>query len=411
MKATNLFDMNTRITKGLLLALIFTSFTSFAQLKVFQNGNVSIGGTSALPWPFELQVAGNSVFSATQSSITSAGMIRGLNAYSTATTPDFTWYGNDQTGLFHPTSAIIGFSINGSEGMRLTSNALLLGLTTDPGNVKLDIAAPSGNQAIYSTTNFSTDYNYHQINNTNRGLTKALVVQLSGTDEFIVWGNGNVWCNGSYSSSDKSLKENIDTLRGALAKIKLLQGVTYNFKTSRTGMDVPKKEIGLIAQDAEKIIPEAVATNDKGLKGIAYGNLVALVIEAVKEQQKQLDSLKQALAACCNSRSGNRNTGSIEQTIGINQQVASTNGAILYQNTPNPFSQTTIVKCFVPDASKTASLLVFDMNGSLKKTFSINEKGTVNTTINASQLVPGMYYYTLLIDGQEIDTKKMILTE
>lgn len=78
---------------------------------------------------------------------------------------------------------------------------------------------------------------------------------------------------------------------------------------------------------------------------------------------------------------------------------------------PNPFSQTTVVKCFVPQGSQNASLLVFDLNGSLKKSFTINDKGMVNITINGNQLVSGMYYYTLLIDGQEIDTKKMILTE
>ena len=51
------------------------------------------------------------------------------------------------------------------------------------------------------------------------------------------------------------------------------------------------------------------------------------------------------------------------------------------------------------------------MNGTLKKTIVLNGKGEVNTTINAKELIAGMYYYTLVIDNTEVDTKKMILTE
>jgi hypothetical protein len=88
-----------------------------------------------------------------------------------------------------------------------------------------------------------------------------------------------------YSSSDRALKTNIQPLQGSLDKVLQLQGVSFNFKS--TG----EKSIGLIAQDVEKVLPELVSGTE-GNKKVAYGNIVAVLIEAVKEQQKQIDELK-----------------------------------------------------------------------------------------------------------------------
>lgn len=88
------------------------------------------------------------------------------------------------------------------------------------------------------------------------------------------------------SLSDKRSKKNIETLDGALDKTLALRGVSYTFK----GTDVDS--IGLIAQELEEVIPEVVSTGDDGLKSVSYGNIVGLLVEAIKEQQKQIDDLK-----------------------------------------------------------------------------------------------------------------------
>jgi len=90
-------------------------------------------------------------------------------------------------------------------------------------------------------------------------------------------------------SSDKSLKTNIIQLNNALEKVKQLEGVSFNWK--ETG----RKDMGLIAQDVEKVIPEIVHTDEEGLKSVEYGNLVAILIEAVKEQQEEIDSLQKQI--------------------------------------------------------------------------------------------------------------------
>jgi hypothetical protein len=93
---------------------------------------------------------------------------------------------------------------------------------------------------------------------------------------------------GSGGLSDERIKTNIKTIENALDKTLLLRGVEYNdFR-----IEPERKRIGLIAQETELIIPEVVRTGDDGLKSIEYQNLVGLLIEAIKDQQKQINDLK-----------------------------------------------------------------------------------------------------------------------
>jgi len=91
--------------------------------------------------------------------------------------------------------------------------------------------------------------------------------------------------------SDIRVKENIKTIDNALDKVKSLRGVEYN------KIDNPEKSIGVIAQEIEEVIPEVVKEDDQGMKSVAYGNITAVLIEAIKEQQKQIDELKNQLDA------------------------------------------------------------------------------------------------------------------
>jgi putative lipoic acid-binding regulatory protein len=91
--------------------------------------------------------------------------------------------------------------------------------------------------------------------------------------------------------SDIRLKENVETIDNALDKVKSMRGVTYT-KDGKDGL-------GVIAQEVEEVIPQVVLTADDeiGTKSVAYGNMVGLLIEAVKEQQEQIDALKNEITA------------------------------------------------------------------------------------------------------------------
>lgn len=105
-----------------------------------------------------------------------------------------------------------------------------------------------------------------------------------------------------YSTSDKRLKENIKPIENALEKISQINGVNFDWADEeierRGGVDgyfVRKHDVGVIAQEIEKVVPEAVATRENGHKAVRYEILVPLLIEAIKEQQQQINDLKKRI--------------------------------------------------------------------------------------------------------------------
>tara|TARA_B100002019_G_C21242325_1_gene586244 strand:+ start:411 stop:1061 length:651 start_codon:yes stop_codon:yes gene_type:complete len=96
----------------------------------------------------------------------------------------------------------------------------------------------------------------------------------------------------AFSSSDKDLKDNITPIENPIDKIKEIGGYEFdwNNKSSYEGHDV-----GVIAQEIEKVLPEVVTTRDNGYKAVKYEKIVALLIEGIKEQQLQIDDLKKQL--------------------------------------------------------------------------------------------------------------------
>ncbi|NOT52464.1 MAG: hypothetical protein HOP10_14435 [Chitinophagaceae bacterium] len=111
--------------------------------------------------------------------------------------------------------------------------------------------------------------------------------------------NGNIWANGTTYASDERFKQNISPIGSPLQKLMQLNGVEYEMKADEFPKNNYQKQrqIGLIAQDVEKVIPEAVNEMD-GYKGVDYARLVPLLIESIKElkkeneaQQKLIDQL------------------------------------------------------------------------------------------------------------------------
>lgn len=120
------------------------------------SGNMSLGGTTPQA---RLHVTGNALVTSNVGSPTSAAYIRGNNGYSGVTTPDYTWWGNDQTGLFHPAANVIGFTNGGAETMRIHSNGFvgigtaasnppLAKLHVDNGLVRVTGSNPSGGPMV-----------------------------------------------------------------------------------------------------------------------------------------------------------------------------------------------------------------------------------------------------------------------
>ena len=98
--------------------------------------------------------------------------------------------------------------------------------------------------------------------------------------------SGNVVADAYYYSSDARLKKEVTTISSALDKVNALRGVNFTWIKNNV------KTQGLIAQEVEGVLPDLVHTGSDGYKSVQYGNIVAILIEAIKEQQQEIEALK-----------------------------------------------------------------------------------------------------------------------
>jgi len=113
------------------------------------------------------------------------------------------------------------------------------------------------------------------------------------SNAFVVNFDGSATLSGELTiNSDARLKSNIISLGSTLAKLLMIDGKSYTMKTNET-----KPKIGLLAQDVQKAFPELVKTtnNSDQTLSVNYQGLIPVLINAIKEQQKQIDELKKRI--------------------------------------------------------------------------------------------------------------------
>ena len=104
----------------------------------------------------------------------------------------------------------------------------------------------------------------------------------------------------AFSSSDKRLKDNIEQIPNAIDKIQSISGYSFNWNDKQDTYEVGGRDIGVVAQEIEEVLPELVTTRDSGYKAVKYEKIVALLIEGIKEQQEQINELKTKLDGITN---------------------------------------------------------------------------------------------------------------
>jgi hypothetical protein len=90
-------------------------------------------------------------------------------------------------------------------------------------------------------------------------------------------------------SSDKRLKDNIKPIKNAIDKIDKIGGYEFDWNDKQELYE--GHDVGVIAQEIEEVLPEVVETREDGYKAVNYKKIVPLLIQAIKEQQKQIDEL------------------------------------------------------------------------------------------------------------------------
>ena len=96
---------------------------------------------------------------------------------------------------------------------------------------------------------------------------------------------------------DKRFKENIKPIKSALDKVSKLQGVTFNWKESGSILEL-KEDVGFIAQDVQKVIPELVRENKDGMLSMRHQGIAPILLEAIKELKAEIEELKKHSCDC-----------------------------------------------------------------------------------------------------------------
>jgi hypothetical protein len=204
------------------------------------------------------------------------------------------------------------FFINGGEIIHFNSTGMGFGNTNPQsymhlGNVDVAGASPIllFGERLANSTGFRTafiDYNDSfefcigdagNVNNNVQIIQQIKISYACPVSSMVVASSGFVsFAYGHTGVSDERIKINIRTIENALEKTLLLRGVNYN----DIRIEPDKLRMGLIAQEVELVIPEVVHTDEKTMmKSIEYQNIVGLLVEAIKEQQKQINDLKNIL--------------------------------------------------------------------------------------------------------------------
>lgn len=241
-------------------------------------------------------------------------------------------------------------------------------------------------------------------------------VEMGGTSDAIAFwvpefSYNKLYAEEYYRVSDSLMKSDIHDIESGLNKIMKLKTYIYslNGKTvDEEGNIVPdnRREYGFLSQEVEELLTDVKITSDaRGVKLMDYDQIIPLLVKGVQEQQGIISSLEQRIALL-EKRIENISNSSSNQNLDETES-----GSKLFQNVPNPFSESTTIGFELQDGSfESAQLLVFDVNGNLLRDYKIS-LGDKSVQINAREFNAGIYLYSLIVNGVEIDTKRMILTK
>ncbi len=272
-------------------------------LTILQNGNTGIGVVNP---SFKLEVGSRMLIRNGGSLAQSAGIW--LNNTANSSSPAFIGMANDNNlvGLFGNTGGGWGLTMNtnnGNVGIGLNTALPARPLSFPPSIGEKILLYPGGvgevgigvygNELRLHADNPGAAVSFGTQDNAGT-FTQAGRFQLSGG--FGLYVNGNIWANGNTYASDQRFKQNITPITNPLQKLLQINGVEYEMKTDsfqKNNFQIGR-QIGLLAQNVETVVPEAVNEKD-GYKGVDYAKLVPLLIEAIKEQEKRIKELERKL--------------------------------------------------------------------------------------------------------------------
>jgi hypothetical protein len=235
-----------------------------------------------------------------------------------------------------------------------------------------------------------------------------------------------------FQTSDLNLKDNILDVTDPMSIVSQLNPKTFTYKQAdNISMQLPDgTHFGLIAQDVESILPELVKSSvhparfdsmgvqtyaEINFKAINYIELIPLLIGAIKQQQQDMEAMQDEITLL-NGGGNRQGHGAGEENSdeeqgnksSIDVELQNVNAIVLNQNVPNPFAEQTTISYFITDDVGKAQIFFYDSKGTILKIVDIKEKGAGQLNVFADDLSSGSYRYTLIADGNVIETKTMV---
>lgn len=263
--------------------------------------------------------------------------------------------------------------------------------------------------------------------------------------------NTNLRVNGVNITSDARLKENVESLQKPLELLKQINGVSYTYniselknnrkqdeskfstslandnlisqegedmfaiekeaKNEQIQAEIEKKEaeeasrkrIGFLAQDIQKVLPELVITDDKGVMSIDYIGFIPLIVESIKEMQETIQQQNEAIENLQNLLSSDIQS-QLRSTTVSTVPVSTMSEAKLYNRGGASISYT------LPMIFTSAALRIYDVTGNILKIFNLDNNGNNVINVDSSEIGYGTFVYALFVDDKKVDTLKKFIS-
>lgn len=403
--------------------------TSQAQFRIQADGNIAFNTTSTVVSPISLNCAGNSDYYMVYS-----GQKNALKVFTTSGHDQYNW-GNTLHVLQAPTSHVSGFyvGINANaqpyDGQPKTYGRGF-GVYSSASNftsghnfaVYGRLAGTNNGTAIYGTTDIN-DFGADSIPGRYAGYFRGNVkilgnVTVTGsvnapllTEGYI---EGNQQQRLSLSADELRANESVAQKIAGLDAVsyykvkeeptRTMSGDTIVAPMPRTFIETQvdaKQHYALVVEQLERAFPDLVYEQEDGTKAVNYIEMIPLLVQSINE-------LSSRLALVENANDSKVKKVAPASTSQVSELPATT--AMLMQNTPNPFTERTTIRFALPENAQDAYIYIFDMAGKMQKQIPV-DGSMQSVVINGYELSAGMYIYSLVVNGKEMDTKRMILSK
>ena len=411
----------------LLVTALTVALTANAQFRIQTDGNIALNTNSTVVSPVSLNCAGNSSYYMTYS-----GQKNALKAYTTGGHDQYGW-GNTFHVVQGPTSDVSNFYVginasaqpydgqpkNYGRGFGVYSSASNF---TDGYNFAVfgRLAGSNSGAAIYGTTDTNDFGDYVPDRYAGYFVGDVMIdgnVSITGSLDAIFLSEGYEATNQQQrlgiSANDMRTNESVSTKLAALdavsyykekvEQVPVMRGDTLERQTPPTFIETQvdaKQHYALVVEQLERAFPDLVYEQEDGTKAVNYIEMIPLLVQSINELSTRLALVENA----DNSKAKKVAPASTTQVSEL-----ATTAAMLMQNTPNPFTECTTIRFTLPEGAQNAYIYIFDMAGKMQKQIPI-DSSMQSIVINASELSAGMYIYSLVINGKEVDTKRMILS-